>query len=103
MSDGVTKKVTAQLNLFEVQVHIPVVSVRQPDGSLLLRPGKPVIVEDEISVTEAARLLGMSTRWVNNQCSLGRFKSAYQPGARPKAAWRLSRAEVLARRQAPAD
>lgn len=97
--DGTTTKVTAQLNLFEVQVHVPVVRVPQPDGSVLLKPGKPVIVEEEISVREAAKILGMSARWVVNECSLGRFKSAYQPGARPGTGWRIQRSEVLSRRQ----
>jgi hypothetical protein len=45
----------------------------------------------------AARLLGMSDRWVLTQCELGLFKTAHQPSQRPGGRWKIARSEVLAR------
>ena len=82
-------------------VVIPTVRVPQPDGSILMRAGKPVVIEDEIGTTEAARLLGLSQRTIELQCEDGSFKSAFKPGGKPGSKWRLSRAEVMARRLPP--
>jgi hypothetical protein len=82
------------------QVTIPVLQIPQPDGSILVKAGKPVVVEASISTREAARLLGMSPRWVMKECDLGRFKTAYKPGRQPTSQWRLLRTEVLARKKA---
>jgi hypothetical protein len=80
-------------------VVIPAIRIPQPDGSVLFRPGKPVIIEPMIGTTEASRLLGMSRRWVEAQCDLGRFATAHKPGQQPKSRWKISRSEVLDRRQ----
>ena len=45
-------------------VHIPAVTVPQPDGSIVIRPGKPEVLrgEDEITTAEFSRKTGLSHR-----------------------------------------
>ena len=76
---------------------VPAISIRQPDGSILSRAGKPVIIADLFSASTAASLLGMSTRWIQYQCELGLFKTAHKPGQSPRSQWRIARHEVLSR------
>lgn len=76
-------------------VVVPTISIRQPDGSILSRAGKPVIIEDLLNTSTAARLLGMSPRWVQTQCELGIFKTAHKPGQSPRSQWRVARQEIL--------
>ena len=78
-------------------VVVPTISIRQPDGSILSRAGKPVIMEDLLNTSTAARLLGMSTRWIQYQCEVGIFKTAHKPGQSPRSQWRIARHEVLSR------
>jgi len=94
---------TAAIQFTVPTVIIPAIRVPQPDGSLVIRPGKPVVADHNVSVAEAARILGMSPRTIEYQCSTGQFKSAIKPGGRPRSKWMISRAEVLARLSAPAD
>ena len=77
-------------------VYIPAVRIPQPDGAILIRAGKPVIVPPTISTREAARILGMSLRWVDSQCDQGKFKTAIQP-AGPHGNWKIAREEVMSR------
>lgn len=89
---------------FEIPtVIIPAVRIPQPDGSLLIKPGKPYLAEPVISSAEAARLLGMSQRAINQQCSEGHFKSAIKPGGRPRSPWKITRQEVLSRLNPPSN
>jgi hypothetical protein len=84
---------------FHSHVTIPVIRIPQPDGSLLIRPGSPIVTDDMISTSEAASILGMSRNWVIDKCQSGLFRSAFKPGRRPKSQWRISRSEVMARNQ----
>lgn len=81
------------------QVYVPAVKVVQLDGSILVKAGKPVVVEELIGTGEAARILGISQRWVETQCSEGRFTTAHKPGQQPNSRWRLARSEVVARKE----
>jgi hypothetical protein len=91
-----------QINCPEVTV--PFTKIPQPDGSILLKPGRPVIAETMITTSKAARLLGMSRNWIIAQCEAGNFRTAHKPGFRPKSQWRISLKEVLDRRpNAPPD
>ncbi|MCE5278879.1 MAG: helix-turn-helix domain-containing protein [Planctomycetaceae bacterium] len=81
----------------------PVIRVPQPDGSVLVRSGKPQIYAADMSVSEAAKFLGLSVRHVESQCSAGLFKSAYKPGGLPRSRWRISRSEVISRRTPPSE
>ena len=51
--------------------------------------GKPVVVEEEISVAEAARILGLSYRHIESQCALGISKPPTNPEAALAAAGAL--------------
>ena len=79
------------------EVIIPSVKVFQSDGSVLFKAGKPVVIEAQIGTAEAARIMGMSRRWVIAECEAGKFKTSYRPGLKPRGWWKISRAEVLAR------
>lgn len=83
------------------EIIIPTIRIPLPNGEILLRPGKPILAEPEIGVTEAAKLLGMSRRWVELECSLGRFKTAHKPGTQRGSRWKIGRAEVLERKAQP--
>ena len=78
-------------------VFIPAVKATQADGSIVFRAGKPIIVEGMIGTGEAARIMGMSRRWVIAECESGNFKTAHRPGLKARSWWKLARAEVLAR------
>ncbi len=71
-----------------------VIQVPQPGGGVLVKPGE-ALADDFVGTTEAARMTGMSPRWVIRHCELGTFKTAFKPGDRPRAQWRVSRAEVI--------
>jgi len=62
----------AQL-LFEPIFYTPTITTRQPDGSLVIKAGKPVVLggEDEITTAEAARILGCGVSWVGSLCDRG--------------------------------
>lgn len=79
-------------------VYFPTTQTRQPDGSIVVRPAKPVILDDMIDLSEVCRILQMSARWAQSECERGNFKSAYQPSGREKGKWLVSRLEVLKRR-----
>ena len=79
------------------EVIIPSVKVFQSDGSVLFKAGKPVIIEAQIGTAEAAKLLGMSRRWVIAECESGNFKTAHRPGLKARSWWKIARAEALTR------
>lgn len=66
---------TPALPGFEPIVHVPAIATRQPDGSLVIRPGKPVLLggEDEIGTAEAAKILGCEPDWVGRLCDQGKL------------------------------
>lgn len=75
MKRRATNDPTPALPGFEPIVHVPAVATRMPDGSLVIRAGKPVLLggEDEISTSEAARILGCAPDWVGRLCDQGKF------------------------------
>lgn len=82
-------------------VFTPTLSVRQPDGSVLFRAGKPQVVEPELGTIAAGKLLGLSPRRILEMCYQGDFPGANQPGG-PNGRWRIPRAEVMKRKEPPA-
>ena len=58
----------------EPMFHVPVIKLRQPDGSLLIKAGKPEIVDPEISVTDFHRASGISRRHIATLCEQGFIK-----------------------------
>ena len=79
------------------EVIIPSVKVFQSDGSVLFKAGKPVVIEAQIGTAEAARIMGMSRRWVISECESGTFKTSYRPSLKARGWWKIARAEGLAR------
>lgn len=76
------------------------VRIPQPNGDVLLRPGKPVATEEEISTLEASRILGVSPRTVRYYCERGVIKESdwrFSPGSTDKAG------KLFIRRQAVLD
>lgn len=80
---------------------IPVVRVPQPDGSLLIKAGRPEEASALIGTMEAAGILGISDRRVQYLCQIGNFKTACKPGGTEKSNWRIARHEVERRRRSP--
>lgn len=68
-----TPSLAAREELGRVKVAFPPVKVWQPDGSLLLRPGRAVVLDDadKISTREAAKILGCEAEWVARLCDRG--------------------------------
>lgn len=88
----------SQLPLFKApDIYIPAVKIPQPDGSLLIRAGKPVVMEEMIECTEAAAILGLAARTINYQCQIGQFATAVKPSGRARGKWKIARSEVQAR------
>lgn len=77
---------------------IPALRIPQPNGDILIRAGKPVVVGDEIGTVEAARLLGIRPRTVQKLFDDGSFDTAFKPGQKRNSQWRVSRSEILARK-----
>jgi excisionase family DNA binding protein len=84
-------------------VIVPVIKLPQPDGSILIRAGKPYIAEPLITVAETAKLLGLARRTVESMCVDGKFRTAHKPGGRPRSKWLIERAEVMEKKQPPVD
>jgi hypothetical protein len=63
-------------NVAEPVVYIPPTITRQPDGSITVRAGKPIILngEDEIGTAEAAKILGCGITWVSRICDEGKLR-----------------------------
>ncbi len=67
---------TAQMGLWqEPVVSFPTVRIPQPDGSVLLRPGKPVVVGREITTREFAERTGISQEYAAQLCGEGIIRS----------------------------
>jgi hypothetical protein len=50
---------------------VPVIKLPQPDGSLLIKAGKPQIVESEVTVSQFHRQTGVSMRHIQTLCEQG--------------------------------
>jgi len=84
---------------FEPVVYVPAVTTRQPDGSLIVRAGKPVVLggEDEIGTAEAGRIMGCTGDWVAELCDRGVLKEGddwRRIGGRGN--YRIKRASIIA-------
>lgn len=92
-------KKSVQARMTVPDVFIPAIKIAQADGSILIKPGKPVVIEAQIGTREASRILGMSPRWVRTKCDLGLFQTAHKPGTQIGSWWKIARAEVVARKE----
>ena len=80
-------------------VVIPAVKINQPNGSVLFRAGKPIVMADVVTAFEAATILSLSKHHIENQCSEGLFKTASKPVASRAPNGGFTRTEVIARLQ----
>ena len=55
----------------ELSFRVPVLKLRQPDGSLLVKAGRPEIVPDEVSVAIFSKETGVSKRYIAELCEQG--------------------------------
>lgn len=53
---------------------VPVIKLRQADGSLLVKAGRPEVVEAEVSVAQFHRETGVSKRHIATLCEQGFIK-----------------------------
>ncbi len=64
-------KAQAEMPFVEPMIRVPVIKVRQPDGSLLFKAGRPEIVEEEVSVVMFHKETGVSPRHIVRLCDEG--------------------------------
>jgi excisionase family DNA binding protein len=55
----------------EPMFYIPVVKLRQPDGSLVVKAGRPEMCECEVTVPQFSKATGISYRYIQNLCEAG--------------------------------
>jgi hypothetical protein len=86
------------------RVWYPTVHTRQPDGSVVSRPGPPVTLSDDmIGTPEAASILGLAARTVAEMCDDGRFIEGvdwFRPGEKVSEKDGKTRGKILLRREA---
>jgi len=78
---------------FRPKVYYPTVTVPQPDGSVVMRPGRPVVLSGEIRVSKFAELTGLSISRVNVLCVEGIIPSRRLSPA-PRSPYLIPRDEV---------
>jgi hypothetical protein len=78
---------------FAPRVHIPVICIPQPDGGVLVRPGKPVVMGAELRVAEFARHTGLSVSRVEALCQEGKISSR-RLSPNPKSPYVIPREEL---------
>ena len=61
--------------LFAPRVHIPTICIPQPDGGVLVKPGKPQMIGDEIRTSQFAKSTGISISRVEALCMEGKISS----------------------------
>ena len=70
MKNAVPKN-QVEMPFVEPMFHVPVIKLRQPDGSILVKAGKPEVVSPEVSISEFHALTGISRRHIATLCEQG--------------------------------
>lgn len=80
---------------FEPVIHVPAIRIPQPDGSLVIRAGKPEVLkgDDEISTAAFAAQTGISERYTLTLIEQGLIE-ARPLSPKPNSRWRIPRSEV---------
>lgn len=84
----------------------PWVRIPQPDGSYLLRPGKPIVEEEEIGTAEMAKILGVSQRRAETICDEMLQEGIdwrRNPSKKGRGKYRIKRTSVLRLKGVPAE
>ncbi len=83
----------------------PWVKVPQPNGEILMRPGKPVSIPEEIGTREASQILGVAQRTLQGYCDSGVLREGIdwwqlppRPGSNKGGKIRIKRASILSLR-----
>src|ERR1700722_18049539 len=81
----------------------PWIRIPLPDGTFILKPGRPVAEEEEIGTFAAAQLLGLSQRRVNRMCEHGILLEGRDwwrpPGRKRGGQYHLKRTAILRLKQ----
>jgi hypothetical protein len=65
------RKLSPAASPVEPAFSVPVIKMRQPDGSLLVKAGRPEMVADEVSVSTFHKETGVSKRHIATLCEQG--------------------------------
>lgn len=57
-----------------LQFSVPAIKVRQPDGSLLVKSGRPEVVADEVTIAEFHQETRVSKRYIAELCEQGHIQ-----------------------------
>jgi hypothetical protein len=74
-------------------VVFPPIKIQQPDGSILIKPGKPVVLGKEMRCTEFAKHTGLSSSRVHALCAEGKIASRRMTTSR-KSPYLIPRSEL---------
>lgn len=58
----------------EANFSIPIIKLPQPDGSILVKAGKPIVCAPFVSVAEFSKATTLSMRYIEQLCEEGRLK-----------------------------
>lgn len=61
-----------QLDLLDFQIQV--VKIPQPDGSLLIKPGRTLMVQPELTISQFSKKTGISIRHVSRLCDEGHLQ-----------------------------
>ena len=74
MAKKTPSKDQVEMPFVEPMFRIPVIKLRQSDGSLLIKAGRPEIMEPEVSVAVFNKETGVSKRYIAELCEQGLIK-----------------------------
>ena len=63
-----------EMPFVEPTFHVPVIKMRQPDGSLLVKAGRPEIVDSEVTILAFHKASKISIRHIATLCEQGLIK-----------------------------
>jgi len=71
---SITKPIMPATTPPEPAFRVPVIKMRQPDGSLLVKAGRPEVVDGEVTIAEFHRETKVSKRYIAELCEQGHIK-----------------------------
>jgi len=74
MKTKTTPKNQVEMPFVEPMFRVPVLKFRQPDGSILVKAGRPEVVEEEVSVSVFHKETGVSKRYIAELCEQGHIQ-----------------------------
>ena len=74
MKTKLNQKNQVEMPFVEPMFRVPVIKMRQPDGSILVKAGRPEVVEDEVTIAEFHRETRVSKRYIAELCEQGHIQ-----------------------------